>query len=244
MEVVLVILYLIASVLVGGVLVTYLRRSENQKIIKLTLAFSGGFLLSIGFVHLIPELYAHSAYNVGVYILLGFLIQLVLELFSGGIEHGHVHIHEKAKLPIGLVIALSVHSVLEGIPIGSQLGGFEIATSIEHQGDQTLLYGILLHHIPVAIALMTLLLAVEGSKLKAWLWLGFFSITSPVGLLLGYFGGAVFGDFDFNILLAVVVGMFLHISTTIIFETSENHTFNFVKLLVIFGGGALAFLVH
>ena len=41
------------------------------------------------------------------------------------------------------------------------------------------------------------------------------------------YSGLVVADFDFNIILAIVVGMFLHISTTIIFETSENHKFNF-----------------
>jgi len=244
MQAILVISALIVSVLIGGLFVTVLGRSENQKIIKLSLAFSGGFLLSIGFVHLIPELYAHSDYNVGVYILLGFLIQLLLEFFSGGIEHGHVHIHGPGKLPVSLVIALSVHSVLEGIPLGCQLGGFEIATTIEHGNDQTLLYGIVLHQIPVAIALMTLLLATNGNRFKAWFWLTFFAITAPLGLIFGLYGGSILGGFDFNIILAIVVGMFLHISTTIIFETSENHTFNFVKLLTIFAGGALAFLMH
>lgn len=239
-----VIVTLIVSVLLGGLLVVLLRRSENEKIIKLTLAFSGGFLLSIGFVHLIPELYAHNDFNVGIYILLGFLIQLILEFFSGGIEHGHVHTHKNAKVPMALIVALGVHSVLEGIPLGSQLGGFEIATTVEHGNDQTLLYGILLHRIPVAIALMTLLIASGQSRARAWFWLTIFALTAPVGLLFGLYGGALAGSFDFNIILAIVVGMFLHISTTIIFETSENHTFNFVKLITIVTGGSIAFLLH
>ena len=51
-------------------------------------------------------------------------------------------------------------------------------------------------------------------------------------------------NFDFNIILAVVVGMFLHISTTIIFETNENHKFNVMKLTSILIGCSLAFLMH
>lgn len=244
MEIVLVISVLIISVIIGGVLVNLLQRSQNDQIIKLTLAFSGGYLLSIGFLHFIPELYEHIEFNVGVFILIGFLIQLVLEFFSGGIEHGHIHHHNNAKIPYMLVLALSVHSLLEGIPLGSQLGGFEIATSHGHEHDQTLLYGILLHRLPVAIALMTLLLASNISKIKAWILLVVFAITAPVGLLFGLIGGEILNGFDFNIILAIVVGMFLHISTTIIFETSENHKFNFIKLITILGGGAMAFLMH
>ena len=44
-----------------------------------------------------------------------------------------------------------------------------------------------------------------------------------------------------SIILAIVVGIFLHLSTTIIFETSENHKVNLIKLLSILSGFALAF---
>lgn len=235
---------LIGSVLAGGLLVKFLQKSKNDQIIKLMLAFSGGFLLSIAFIHFIPELYEHSELRIGVYILIGFLIQILLEFFSGGIEHGHVHYHEGAKLPVTLLLALSLHSFLEGIPLGSQLGGVDLATASHHNDDNSLLFGILFHRAPVAIALMTLLVASKTSELKSWILLGFFAITAPIGLFLGYTSDAFLKDFDFNIILAIVVGMFLHISTTIIFETSENHKFNFLKLFTIVGGSALAFFIH
>lgn len=244
MEALIINIALIGSVLIGGSLVTILQKANNEQIIKLTLAFSGGFLLSIAFIHFIPELYDHIELDIGVYILIGFLIQLILEFFSGGIEHGHVHAHKGAKIPWGLIAALSIHSILEGIPLGSQLGGFEIATSHHHEGDNSLLLGILFHRIPVAIALMTLLVTSGISKTKTWLVLGLFAITAPIGLFIGMYSGQIATGFDFNIILAIVVGMFLHISTTIIFETSENHKFNFLKLLTIFGGCALAFFIH
>jgi zinc transporter ZupT len=210
------------------------------------LAFSGGFLLSIAFIHFIPELYEDVEINVGVFILIGFLIQLVLEFFSGGIEHGHIHVHAGAKLPMGMILALCIHSFLEGIPWGNQLGGMEIATSHHHGDDHSLFLGILFHRLPVAIALMTLLFTAGVGKAKAWFILGIFAITTPIGLLIGInsMNMSFLNGFDFNIILAIVVGMFLHISTTIIFETSENHKFNFLKLITIFGGCSIAFLMH
>lgn len=244
MEFILVNIALIGSVLLGGLLVSILNKSKNEQIIKLMLAFSGGFLLSIAFIHFIPELYEFHDFNIGAYILIGFLIQLVLEFFSGGIEHGHVHIHEGAKLPIALVIALSVHSLLEGIPIGSQLAGIEIATAHHHGSDNTLLFGVLFHRLPVAIALMTLLVSSKISKVQTWIFLSIFALTTSVGLIIGFNASSVFESDSFDIILAIVVGMFLHISTTIIFETSENHKFNFLKLMTIFTGCALAFFMH
>ena len=44
-------------------------------------------------------------------------------------------------------------------------------------------------------------------------------------------------------LMAIVIGIFLHISTTILFESSEGHRFNYYKFLVILLGAALVFLV-
>tara|TARA_R110002072_G_scaffold20688_2_gene74806 strand:+ start:8945 stop:9679 length:735 start_codon:yes stop_codon:yes gene_type:complete len=244
MNFILVNIALIGSVLFGGMLVSLINKSKNEQIIKLLLAFSGGFLLSIAFIHFIPELYEFHDFNIGAYILVGFLIQLVLEFFSGGIEHGHVHVHEGAKLPIALIVALSIHSLLEGIPIGSQLAGIEIATSHHHGSDNSLLFGVLFHRLPVAIALMTLLVASKISKIQAWIFLALFSVTTSVGLLIGYNTSSILEEGSFDVILAVVVGMFLHISTTIIFETSENHKFNFLKLLTILGGCGLAFLMH
>ena len=241
METFLVYLGLVGAVVLGGIIVTYLHAANKNKFIKLMLSFSGGFLLAIAFTHFVPELYASETKNIGLFILLGFLIQLVLEFFSGGIEHGHVHVHKGQKMPWGLFISLSAHSILEGIPLGNQYAGIEVG---HHHGEHSLLFGILFHQLPVAVALMTLLLNTNISKSKAWLILIAFGIMTPLGLTIGLISSTAASFLDFNMILAIVVGMFLHISTTIIFETSENHKFNILKLTSILIGCTLAFLMH
>jgi len=244
-------LLLIASVVLGGAVVSYFKATNKNQYIKLALAFSGGFLLAVIFQHLLPELYgsheghahAHTevlpTFQVGVFILLGFLVQLVLEYFSGGIEHGHVHVHKGQAMPWALFVSLSVHSVIEGIPLGNML---QIGTDPNHQAEfnGSFLWGIIFHQIPVAIALMTLLLATRLQKRNAWLILLAFGLMTPLGVLLGL--GITTEQLGLNVqlILAVVVGMFLHISTTIIFETTENHKFNLLKLLSILIGSGLA----
>ena len=111
--------FLILSVLLGGLLVSYLKTNYKTQTIKLTLAFSGGFLLSIVFCHLLPDLYQHDFETIGFYILLGFLVQLILEYFSGGIEHGHMHSNSRLSVPLSLFLALSIHSIIEGFPLGN-----------------------------------------------------------------------------------------------------------------------------
>lgn len=213
----------------------------RKSIIKLMLAFSGGFLLSIAFTHFIPELYASGGEMVGLFILAGFLVQLVLEFFSGGIEHGHIHVHKDQAVPIALLISLSIHSFIEGIPLGSE-ELMHHGHGHDHDG-QSFLMGIVFHQFPVAIALMTLLIQSGLSKTKSWMYLLLFGIMTPAGLLFGHFNIIPSETMNFSLIMAVVVGMLLHISTTIIFETSENHKFNLVKLTAIFIGVGMAVFI-
>ena len=200
--------FLILSVVSGGLIVLLLERKNQQQLIKLSLAFSGGFLL-------------------------------FLEYFSGGIEHGHIHVHGHRKIPYALLISLSVHSFIEGIP----LAGFGHESSHDHHHHESLLLGILLHQLPVAIALMTLLRQSNLSLKKSWFLLAVFGLMTPMGMFLGWIMESN-GDFAYmDVLLAIVVGMFLHISTTIIFETSENHKFNLAKLTAILLGVGLSFCI-
>ena len=165
-------------------------------------------------------------------------MQLVLEYFSGGIEHGHVHVHKGQAMPWTLFISLSVHSVIEGIPLGNMLQIGVENTAVPY--NASFFWGIVFHQIPVAIALMTLLMATKLKRRDAWLILMAFGFMTPLGVFLGL--GITTEQLGLNVqlILAVVVGMFLHISTTIIFETTENHKFNLLKLLSIILGVSMA----
>ena len=124
------------SVLLGYV-IALLLKPKKKKNLKLLLAFSGSFLLSITVMHLLPEVYEAHSHSVGIFIMVGILFQIILEFFSKGAEHGHVHGHDKiARMPWLLFISLCIHAFLEGFPVG-------------HHHD--LAYGIAIHHLPIAI---------------------------------------------------------------------------------------------
>src|SRR5690606_4713617 len=56
--------------------------------------------------------------TIGLFIMLGIVFQIILEYFSKGAEHGHVHIHEKMpRLPWLLFGSLCLHALFEGMPI-------------------------------------------------------------------------------------------------------------------------------
>jgi len=80
-------------------------RSEKTRQLKLFLAFSGAFLISITILNLIPEVYDQIGNQAGYYILGGFFLQIVVDFFSKGIEHGHLHFHEfKKGFPVSVFL--------------------------------------------------------------------------------------------------------------------------------------------
>lgn len=224
MEIGLKILALFASVFIGGLLVDLFKKKKH---LKLLLSFSGGFLLTIIFTHVLPETYHELGHSTGYFILVGFLLQLILEYFSKGAEHGHTHVHESAKVvfPFAIFISLSLHAFLESVPLDHQ----------GHHHSDDLFWGVFLHKIPVAVALKTILKVSGYHGWKNWLYLFIFALMAPAGL---YFGESIilFIQIEPDYILAIAVGMFLHISTTIIFESSEGHKLNLIKLVAIMLG--------
>ena len=218
---------LFASVIAGAIVVEIFKPKKGRSI-ELLLTFSGAYLLAISLLHLLPELFANNpTEKIGIFILGGFLIQILLEYFSQGIEHGHFH--KSNVIPFSVLISLCLHALLEGVPLGGDL---------QEHTHNVLLYGIVLHKMPVAIVLMTCFLQSNMKKSRAYILLFLFAIMAP----LGVYSGNIFGALSFyhNEILAIVIGIFLHISTTILFESTDGHRFSFTKIITIIVGTLLA----
>ena len=220
---------LFASVIAGAIVVEIFKPKKGRNI-QILLTFSGAYLLAVSVLHLLPELFSHNTNkHIGLYILGGFLIQILLEYFSQGIEHGHFH--KSNIIPISVLISLCLHALLEGIPLGGDLH--------EHTHN-VLLYGIVLHKMPVAIVLMTFFLQSNMKKSRAYLLLFLFAIMAPLGVYAGNIFVALSAFQDE--IIAIVIGIFLHISTTILFESTDGHKFSFTKIIAIIIGTLLAIL--
>ncbi|MFA5299583.1 MAG: ZIP family metal transporter, partial [Lutibacter sp.] len=166
--------------------------------------------------------------NIGLFILLGLLLQLVLDFFSKGAEHGHIHVEENINFPWALLISLNIHAFMEGIPLAHNLN------------HKHLLWAIVVHKIPISIILGTFFVNSKIFKTKAVLFLLLFSLMSPLGSLTGeYF--QILANYKTEI-TAIIIGIFLHISTIILFETSKDHKFNLLKFLAILVGMLVAYL--
>ena len=72
---------LFLSVIAGAIFVELFNPKKGRNI-QLLLTFSGAYLLAVSFLHLLPELFWYNTTeNIGIYILIGFVIQILLEYF-------------------------------------------------------------------------------------------------------------------------------------------------------------------
>ena len=155
---------------VVGSLTAFLFKEVSRQRMKLLLAFSGAFLLSAVANEFLPEIYGTGDATYGVYLIAGVFVQIILEFFSKGAEHGHLHVHQDAAaFPIALFISLCIHSFLEGMPL---------------QDANSMTYGVAIHKIPIAFIFTGFLMANKSSVLKIICIILIFAFMSPLGSLI------------------------------------------------------------
>ena len=239
---------LLISTLLAGLAVLLIPKLNISKF-KILLSFSGAYLFSITVIHILPELF-HEASDLrltGVYVLAGFFLQMILEYFSSGVEHGHLHYdhhhghsHAHSALPYSMFISLCLHSFLEGTLL---MHPFHTHA---HEGAQTLLIGLVLHKIPESFALISILIFGLKNRYVAVALLIIYSFCSPAGLIASdlLFHSLKVDETIFQFLFAIVAGNFLYISTTIFFETSPDHKFKINRLAVLILAAVMAIVAE
>ncbi len=232
------IILLIVLPLSAGLIAFFLKGMPGS-IFKLILALSGAFVLAMCFLHLLPHVYqvisekhSNGHLMVGGAILAGFLVQIGLEWLTGGIEHGHSHAHTDQKFPLGLLLGLCIHAFIEGLPLHDH--------GHEHSH---LLVSVLVHKFPVALILVLVFKSYRLSVAKSWLYLVIFTLMAPLGMLVSQMFENSIQNVETVMMLitGAVIGVLLHISTTILFEAGENHKYNAAKLFMIISGFVLAY---
>lgn len=234
---------MLSSIVLGAITVFGFKLYEARHI-KLLNAFTGAYLLCLTFLHLLPELYhqsgdhaTHGALWIGGLMLAGFFVQVALDVISMGVEHGHSHpLH--GKMPVGVVAGLCLHALVEAMALGDGHEHHDLTSR------KLLLVSIIIHNYPVAIALLGMLLQSGMKRSTAVGLLALFAAMAPLGMFISAHTPLAHYSRE---LMAIVIGIFMHISTTILFEASDAHRFNFAKLAAIILGtvlGVASVLIH
>jgi zinc transporter ZupT len=162
---------------------------------------------------------------------------VALDVISVGVEHGHSHaLH--GRMPIEVIIGLCLHAFVAAMALGDAHHHHDPASR------RLLLVSIVIHNYPVSIALLGMLLQTGMRRDASLGMLVLFAAMAPLGMFLSAHTGLAAHSRE---LMAVVIGIFMHISTTILFEASDAHRFNLAKLGAIVIGtvlGVASVLLH
>ena len=202
----------------------------DSKTFKYLLAFSGAFLFGTLLTHMVPEIFHEGNIHMGWWIMLGFGVQLMLDYLSEGLEHGHFHSHGNA-VPWLAFLGLFLHAFIEGMPLNHN-------GAHGHDHSQgTFLWAIALHKLPIALLVTGALRKAQIPISTIVLIVVMFALATPLGATLS--NSSNIAEYAPQ-MLAVAIGLLLHVSTTILFESSQNHQFNLIKLIFVIAGMALA----
>jgi zinc and cadmium transporter len=249
-------LSLLLVALTGGMILEVLG-NKAMKNLSIILAFGGAYIMGLLFLHLVPEAFSYGSIA-GSFVLIGFLVQILLEYISKGLEHGHVHIggHHSKAMPWAAIASLCIHAFLESMPLAE--GAAHATNHVQTMGhvhihaaaaiSSPLFLGLAIHKLPVALVLMGLIKSTGASTITRWSLLVAFGLMPLMGMSVYEWimdssielpgGAATFMAATHGL----VIGILLHVATTVLFESEEGHTFNIKKLAATLLGLVIAYL--
>ena len=112
----------------------------------------------------------------------------------------------------------------------------------EGPSARKLTLAIAFHSFPITLVLFSMLRSLDLSTSFSSIVILLFGCMPVSGILLA--DQMAFLQSAERELTALALGVFLHVSTTIIFESAKGHSFHLAKFISILLAFALAFLAH
>ncbi len=237
-----------SGIFVVGMIGGYIPLFRNWGAVKLSLmvAFGGGALFAAALFLMLPEGWEHVEHGlpwaevepgfvVAASVTVGFFLMYLLEnlaLPHLGHEHeehiGHSaaehagettmerHVHQARGL--SAFIALSMHTLIDGIALGTAVAGGESVAF-----GSLVFAAVIFHKIPAAFSLTSALKADDYRNSVALLYLAIFNLMVPVGALLAFQLLTNLPAWLLGAMLAFSAGTFIHVATSDLLPVIHRH---------------------
>lgn len=236
-----------------GSLLAFVTRTTNKSFLSLSMGFSGGVMIYVSFVEILPKAIDALAEDLGEaggswvgvaaffggLILMAVIDRLVPEESNPHephqMENDNNNPAQRKLMRMGLLTALAIgiHNFPEG------LATFMSALSDPILGI-SITAAIALHNIPEGISVSVPIYYATGSRKKAF-WLSFLSgISEPVGALIGYlFLRTFFTQTLFGVVFGSVAGIMVFISLDELLPTAREYSQGHLSLYGLIAGMAV-----
>ena len=222
-----------------GSLLSFFIDKANKRFLALSLSFSAGIMIYISFMAILPEgmeligtfygeEYGELIALIGFFsgMLITAIVEKLVHRFGGHI-HGHDHGHHRdthkhddehlSKLGLMSAIAIAIHNLPEGLAIfTSGLKDIYLAVPVAA--------AVILHNIPLSIAISVPIYHSTGSKRKAFIYSLLVGLCQPLGAIIGYLVlSKFFNDLVFGILFSLVAGVMIFVSLDELLPSSQRY---------------------
>lgn len=212
---------------VGAALVTG-RRVWSSRDLDMMIAFSGGFMISVAVVDMIPDAVRAHGSVAGWLVLAGYLaVHLTQHTLVPHFHFGEETHHVTRAVGISALIGLMLHMLMDGVAIASSFAaGSTVGTLV--------VAAIILHKLPEGSTVSSLFLAAGFERRKALGAAALLGLATVVGALLTE-SFAPLSDYG----LALSGGVTLYVAASnLVPEFQHKHDWH---LPVAFFGGCVAF---
>lgn len=187
--------------IIGSILILSLRKLTHRQLCAL-ISFSAGILLSVNIFTILPESYEMSknifaiaiafVFGYGLFYLIGKYVFHVCPACSA------THTQTFVAVSILMIVAFSTHSFLDGVGI-----------AIESE-EGLVFIAVVFHKLPEGLALTTIGIASNFSKMKTLAFVFLIETTTIIGAFIGIFFSNI-PLFFAGIILSFIGGGFLYL---------------------------------
>jgi zinc and cadmium transporter len=212
---------------VGAALVTG-RRVWTAHDLDMMIAFSGGFMISVAIVDMVPEAIATHGATAGWMVLAGYLaVHLTQHTLVPHFHFGEETHHVTRAVGISALIGLMLHMLMDGVAIAS---GFAAGTVV----GTLVVAAIIMHKLPEGSTVSSLFLAAGFGRRKALGAAAVLGLATVVGAMLTQVV-APLSEYG----LALSGGVTIYVAASnLVPEFQHKHDW---RLPVAFFGGCIAF---
>jgi len=220
------------ATILGIYLVLLVRKWAERNSVYL-ISFASGVLLSVTFLHLIPESLALSSLALPA-VLLAFVFfyllehSLILHRCRGERCQGEDPHHH--NLGVMAILGIGFHSLIDGAVIAL---GFEVSFSLGILATLS----VLLHEVPEGIASISILLHGGYSRSRAVFLSYLVALATPLGAFLTYFWARGIGSAVLGAGLGFAAGSFLYVAASDLIPEVHRESKIFNIPFVILGLG-------
>jgi zinc and cadmium transporter len=146
---------------IGGAVVVTSRVRWSTRALETMIAFSGGFMISVIFLDMMPEAFRENGASAAWIMLAGYvLVYLTQHVLAPHFHFGEETHHVTQTVGVSALIGLILHTFVDGVAIAS---GFNAGAQI----GTLVLAAILLHKLPEGSAISSLFLAAGLGRKRA-----------------------------------------------------------------------------